>query len=175
MKRYFIVLGVIAFIFICFIVFYQYKENNDHGMKAKVNTLMGHSVFGIWSTYNEIVNNNSELTNDNLEDIYFKLSVMEGYSLTVDKVTETHLMVPITNSMISISKKLIENFEKQQSFTENDQEQYSDLLQYVNKMYSLIMLYYIPNSEGKVSLTISQTNKNEIKIVRDELKEYTNK
>lgn len=155
-KTFTMVLRISILIIVCSAFLY----NHQNKMKLGLESVVGSSLFMIWSNYNSILTNQTQkLSLEKISDINQKLYAIEAYSHIVDQVVGYDLLRPIAKNMIVINESMKKSFEKNKTFTEDDQRKYSKLIAESNALIPLIYkTYYVPESiEGaEVSLKLNE-------------------
>ncbi|TXK84685.1 hypothetical protein FU659_07605 [Paenibacillus sp. N3.4] len=166
--------GLIIVSLICSAFIYNQQKKVEHGIKMTLESIVGSSLFKIWSTYEAIASNPiNKLTIEHLVDIHDKLSVMEANSETVDSATSTDLLNPINKNMIAITESIKNNYEENKRFTEDDQIKFSTFVQKTNELLSILTrAYYVPGSHEGAKVTLKMNNKEELIAFRDNLGKY---
>ncbi|WP_419871386.1 hypothetical protein [Candidatus Pristimantibacillus sp. PTI5] len=168
-----IVLGILILliIFSAGILYSHLKKNDD---KMKVEGIVGSSLFKIWSNYNSILENETNMmTIEHINDTVVKLSVIEAYSDIVDRSVNTQLLTPISVDMKSITESIQKSFEDNKEFTALDQTKYVTLIKEITELLSLISkVYYVPASVEGAEVTLQINNKEDLTEFKNKLNDY---
>ncbi|BBH20178.1 hypothetical protein Back11_15230 [Paenibacillus baekrokdamisoli] len=170
-----ILLGLFILLLICSAsVLYNHQYKVDHGTKLTVESIVGSSLFMIWSNYNSILENETDmLTIEHINDIHVKLSVIEAYSDTVGRSVNTQLLTPIGKDMKVITESMQKSYKENKKFTEQDQTKYATLINEITTLIPLIYkVYYVPESQEGAKVTLKVNNKEALIEFRDKLKNY---
>ncbi|ANE48673.1 hypothetical protein SY83_02580 [Paenibacillus swuensis] len=154
-------------------MFNNYRYKVDHGMKMTVESIAGHSLFMVRSTYDSILENETgTLTIEHIREIHTKLSVIEAYSDTVGRSVNTQLLTPITKDLKTISENMQQSYIENKQFTEADGTKYQTLLKKITALIPLIdKVYYVSDRYGP-KVTLNVNHKEELVKFRETLKKY---
>ncbi|WP_391572009.1 hypothetical protein [Cohnella sp.] len=137
-------------------LYFQAKEARNN--KIMFEGMVGHALFQIHSHYDSI-KISEPATIDELVNVHERLGIIQGYSETVDFAYHTPLLLPISKSLANTTDRIIFNYYKNQSFSEEDLENLSMVIRESKNIIPLIgKTYYVPeqNSESpKVRKKIS--------------------
>lgn len=164
---------VATFVLLASSLVYLYSEQQkvEHGMKMKVEGLVGTSLFRIWSGYDSMLDQDSaELEIEQVNDMVVKLAVVEAYSEIVDRAVNTLLLIPISIDMKAMIGSMQDSYEANGGFTEQDRSKFETLQKAITELIPLIhQVYYVPESVEGAEVTLQVNNTEELRAFMNKL------
>lgn len=153
------------------LVMYINQTEVNQNQKMKLEAVAGAGLYQIWDNYNQIAELPSELADIvDLKLVKEHLIAVRAYSDTVDHITNSDLLLPISSSLMALSDRLPT---QSNQLTSEDQELYTMPRNKITELIPLISaVYYVPESQegAKVTLRLND-EKSELIELRDELKD----
>lgn len=157
-KKPTIVISCLLALVIIACTFALYKTNVERSIKMRMEGVLGHSIFQVFSNYSSIEETAQPTINDVLV-INEKLKLIEGYSDTIDSIVGTPLLQPIAINLGKVIDKISSNYYKNQKFSEEDIINYKTVLIEMKNVVPLLdKVYYVPSKPE------SETPKVKLKI-----------
>ncbi|KOP82713.1 hypothetical protein ACFFHH_24225 [Cytobacillus solani] len=144
------------------------KDKSELSLEA----VLGNSIFNAWDSLNEIVEDSTEeISIESIKVMNENLISIEAYANVIDRIVAEDLLLPIVSKLLNIGKEIEENHDKNGEFTEVDIEKYKVIVNEAkNVIEQIYIVYYVPDSEGKVKLEIE--NFRELANINERLNVY---
>ncbi len=84
---------------------------SDRDSKMKLESIIGNSVFEVWSFYHDL-GNLQDVDGKSIQEINNRLYRVESYSRVIDSGVSTELLAPIANKMNTQISAISSNYNK---------------------------------------------------------------
>ncbi|SEL47474.1 hypothetical protein SAMN04488688_104144 [Paenibacillus sp. cl141a] len=150
---------MVALVLACTVFLIEHQKKIEQGTKMTLQSILGTSLFQIWSHYTDILELKSmPLHEARLAEVRLKLAAIEAYSRTADEAVRSQLLNPIAGKFLALSDSIRESYAENGEFSEEDIEKYAIIMKDSEALISLMYkVYYVSDSVegGEVNLDIS--------------------
>ncbi|MEC0247056.1 hypothetical protein P4H65_14775 [Paenibacillus chitinolyticus] len=137
-----------------------------------MESIAGHSLSVVLTSYDEIISSKAEsFSPDNIASLRKKLVKIEAYSDIIDQAVEYEALKPIAANLLSLTENIEKSYKANDGkLTDKSKEDYRILETEIQNLIPLIhKTYYVPGTEAKASLKITEQG---IKQIKERLSNY---
>ncbi|MGG4340825.1 hypothetical protein [Paenibacillus lautus] len=150
---------MVALVLVCTVFLFGHQKKIEQGTKMTLQSILGTSLFQIWSHYTDILELKSmPLHEARLAEVRLKLAAIEAYSKTADEAVRSQLLNPIAAKFLALSDSIRESYVENGRFSDEDIEKYAIIMRDSEALIPLMYkVYYVSESVegGEVNLDIS--------------------
>lgn len=155
MKR-FLMLGL----FIGLLIFSMILLQINRGLEESENKLVaitGNAVYNVWEPLNEMTENGDQLISiERLQESNERLERARVHAEIVDRAVGKESLAPVITNLSFIGQVLEETYVQKSGLTDEEQVMYGKYIEQVDRTIdALYDIYYIPDSEGQVTLDVT--------------------
>lgn len=164
---------MVALVLICTVLLIEHQKKVEQGTKMTLQSILGTSLFQIWSHYTDMLELKSEpLHEARIEEMRLKLAAIEAYSKTADEAVRSQLLNPIAAKLLVLTDSIRESYAENGEFSEEDVEKYAIIMRDSEELIPLLYkVYYVPESVEGGEVTLDISDYDELVVLNNRLKQ----
>lgn len=155
MKRFLIFglfIGLLIFSMILLLINRGLEESEN-----KLEAITGNAVYNVWEPLNEIAEyGNQPFSKTRLQESNERLERARVHAEIVDRAVGKESLAPVITNLSFIGQALEETYVLKSGLTTEEQVMYGKYIEQVDRTIdALYDIYYIPDSEGQITLDVT--------------------